>query len=184
MERRFGTAGECHGRVAAANHFVRLANGVTGGGAGAHRAKRWALCANVNRHFARGHIADGGGDQEGRDATGAALGEDGGLFEEGGRAAQARPDDRGDTFRRLALRKAWRQPRRGERLSGGGNGEVREAIEALDLLWLKYIGRIEVNRLATEVDLLSGQVQALQRANARAPSEQAVPERGDATAER
>ena len=82
------------------------------------------------------------------------------------------------------MRKAWGQPSRGERLSGGGNGEVREAIEALDLLRLEYIGRIEVDRLTAEIDLLAGQVQALQRANARAPGEQAVPERGDATAER
>ena len=98
VERRLGAASECDGRVAAANHFVRLTNRVTGGGAGAHRAERRALRANVNRHFARGHVANGGGDQEGRDATGAALGEDGGLFKQGGRATQARADDRGDTF--------------------------------------------------------------------------------------
>jgi hypothetical protein len=60
---------------------------------------------------------------------------------------------------------------------------VRETIEAFDLLWLEYIGRIEVDRLSTEVDLLAGEVEALQWANARAPSEKPVPECGDATAE-
>ena len=74
--------------------------------------------------------------------------------------------------------------RHSRRLSGGGDGEVREAIEALDLLWLQDIRRIEVNRLSTKVDLLAGQVQALQRTNARASGEQPIPERGDATAER
>ena len=61
---------------------------------------------------------------------------------------------------------------------------MREAIEALDLLRLEHIGRIEVDRLPAEVDLLAGEVEALQRANAGASGEQTVPERGNATAER
>ena len=157
---------------------------MTRSGAGTHRAKRWPLCANVNGDLARGHIADGGGDQEGRDTTGAALGEDGSLLENRGGAAKTRSDDCCDTFGRFTRFKAWRKSGGGERLRGGGDGKVREAIEALDLLWFEYIRRIEVDRLSAEVDLLAGQVQALQRTNARASGEQSIPERGDATAER
>ena len=64
VQRRLGAASECSLRITATDRLVRFANGVTCGGAGADRTKRWTLRIDVDRNLARRHVADRSRNQE------------------------------------------------------------------------------------------------------------------------
>ena len=183
MERRLGATSNRALSIAATNHFVRLANGVACSCAGTHRAERRTLCADMDRRLPRRHVADRSGHKKGRDARWAALGKDRRLLEDRDGAAEARADDRCGRLGRRTT-KARRQPRRGERLGGCRDRELAEAVEALDLLRLEQVRRVEPLHLATEVHLLAVEVQPLEAAHPRATGKEPRPECVGAAAER
>ena len=125
-----------------------VAYSVAAAGTGGHRAGTHALKFGQNGQLARRHVADGGGDIEGRDPVPAPLQAPAVLSLGDGLAADAAGDDdaallRGGIGHIIVL----------QRLLGGGYGELGEAACALGLGLAHVAFRLEALDLRRQTDL-------------------------------
>ena len=164
--------GDHHVGVAALDEAEGVAHRVgaarAGGGGGGVRS----LGPGADRDPARGEVDDRGGDEERADLAGPALEEGLVLALDGGEAADAAADEDAHPPR---LGRVHGEGGVLHREVGGGDRELDEAVDLLDVLLLDPAQGVEALHLAGEAGGVVGGVEQRDGARPRATGEEALP---------
>ena len=180
-DRRLAAAGQDDIGISGPQQAQGLAERMCAGGARGHGGEVGSLETELDRDLTRGHVDDHHRDEERADPPWPLLDQVRVLILERLHAADARTQDDPDT---LAIDRIQIEPRAADRLGGGHDRELDEAIHALRILAVEHpLGR-EILDLAGEARAVPGGVESRDRAGARTAGDQPTPELFPVVAER
>ena len=171
-DRGLRAAGEHGSRLTPLDDLGRFPDAVAGGGAGADDRVVRAPGAGVDRHQARGHVADHHRHREGRDAAHPPLQQRGVVLLDLLHASDARGDDDADV---VGVELGRVEVRVLKGLLGGGQGELAEAAHVAGRLAVHVPLGVEVLDLSRDPGRVAGGVETGDRANPRGTLDHARP---------
>ena len=169
---RFGAAGEDHVGAALADEFPAGSYGIGAAAAGRRDAIVRAHSPGHHGDLRGTHVGQHHGDEEGRDAPGAAFQQHLMLLGKGGQAADSAADDDVDT---VTVHLAGFQIRLTAGFLGGHGGELGEPVHAPGVFPLQVIFRVEALDLRGEAGVEGFGVEAGDVVDARPAGGYGIP---------